>query len=236
MDPARQSNKLSKRSLNAGDEHGAELDAQRAYTLASSSRRLAPQKPIAEHRWAMALKTRQHKRAQELFERALGSFKTHDPSNRIGRAILLRDYGLFLANELRLYDEGREKVEEARTILLGNFPADQEKRVALELLMVESFLYRIRLRVNHFDTVALFGLMEIDKRLREMTSTKPGYQFDNLVWILRYETDTRQVYGYLPRALALSVKLGNVKRVAEYTFMASGGQVLRAGLHKAFPP
>ena len=235
MDAVRHMLKLSKFELNAGNPVEAKLQGERAISTASRNRQFAHYLPIAEHRLAMALKTlKQHKAAREHFERARIAFATYYPGNRIGYAILLRDYGFFLANELRDYDHGRQKVVEARNILRNTFPEKKAKRAKLELLVTESFLRRIRLRTNRYDRRALADLKILNTRLLELADTKPGYVLDNLIWILRYETRVREVNRYLPHAILLSLRVGNLKRVAEYTIMASGGQVARAALGRIF--
>lgn len=228
--------KRSKFLLNAGKPQEAKLEAEHALTIAARNRQFAQYLPIAEHRLAMVLKTlKQYKSAREHFEHALATF---DRSDRIGYAILLRDYGFFLANELRneadYSERGLEKLKEAERLLEGTFPPSKSERARLELLVTEGFLYRVRLRTNRFDHEALIGLKLIDRDLREVAHNKPGYELDNLGWIIRYEDRVKPVTRYLPRAIALSVRLGNPRRTVEYTVLASGGQIARAGLNRAF--
>lgn len=228
--------KRSKFLLNAGKPREAKLEAEQALTIASRNRQFAHYLPIAEHRLAMVLKTlKQYKAAREHFEHALTAF---DRSDRIGYAILLRDYGFFLANELRHQSDysvrGFEKIKEAERLLEGDFPQNKAERARLELLVTEGFLYRTRLRTNRFDQEALIGLKLIDRDLREVAGSKPGYELDNLGWIIRYEDRVKPVTRYLPRAITLSVRLGNPRRTAEYAVMASGGQLARAGLNRVF--
>lgn len=237
MDPVQSDIKQSKFLLNAGKPEDARMEAERAHTIASRNKRLYGKwLPITEHRQAMAWKMLgQYGKALEHFERALATFNRAD---RIGFAILLRDYGFFLANELRNrngnHEEGVKKMKAAERILRGGFPEDETKRAKLELVTTRGFIYRARLRANRFDNTALHGLKRTDKRLRELTDTKQGYVLDNLVWILRYETRIKEANSYLPRAILLSVQVGNLKRTAEYTIMLSGGQVLRATLDRFF--
>lgn len=237
MDPVRNDLKQSKRLLNAGRPEEARVEAELAHTIASRNKRLYGKwLPITEHRQAMAWKMLgQYGKALEHFERALATFNR---GNRIGYGILLRDYGFFLANELRNRtgnpEEGVKKIKASERILRGNFPGEEARRAKLELVVTRGFLYRARLRANRFDRAALQGLKRTDERLRELTDTKPGYVLDNIIWILRYETRVNEANRYLPRAIALSIQVGNLKRTAGYTYMLSGGQVLRATLDRFF--
>jgi len=237
LDPVRHNIKQSKFLLNAGKPEEAKMEAELALTVASRNKRqFGKYLPVGEHRLAMAYKTlKQYKAAQEHFERALATFNRGD---RIGFAILLRDYGLFLVNELRTqngnHEAGLKKIKDAERLLRGNFSDDEKKRAKLERIVTKGFVYRARLRANHFDGAALIGLKRTDERLRKLADTKPGYVLDNIAWILRYETRIKEVNRYLPRALFLSVRVGNLKRVAEYTVLASGGQVFRATLDRFF--
>jgi len=237
LDPVRNDIKQSKRLLDAGKPEDARIEAELAHTVASRNKRLyGKYLPITEHRQAMAWKgLKQYKAAREHFGRAMATFNRAD---RIGFAILLRDYGLFLVNELRSqngnHEEGLKKIKAAERILRGRFPEDEERRAELELVVTRGFIYRARLRVNRFDRAALNGLKKTDRRLRELADTKPGYVLDNLVWIMRYEMRIKEVNGYLPRAILLSIQIGNLKRAAEYSYMLSGGQILRATLDRFF--
>lgn len=239
VDPVQNDLKRSKFSANAGRAEDARVEAELAHVVASRNKRLYGKwLPITEHRQAMAWKMLgQYKNAEEHFDRALATFNRGD---RIGYAILLRDYGFFLVNELRArsgsHEEGVKKIEAAKSILRGTFPEDEAKRAKLELVVTRGFMYRARLRLNRFDIKALDGLKRTDMKLRELADTKPGYVLDNIVWILKYETRVKEVNSYLPRAIALSIQVGNLKRTAEHTIMFSGGQVVRATLDRFFSP
>lgn len=234
MDPVRSLIKDSKSMLDAGKPDAAAECIEDARRIARVNRKFAHYLPITEHRRAMIFKTLgQHTNARKCFEHSQHMF---DRTDKIGYAIMLRDFGFFLAVDLHDPKSGRKKILTAQRILSSDsYTGKAKARAEVELLVTESFLCRIKLCVNRFDMLALARLKEIDSELRERAPNKPGYQLDNLNWILDYETAAMETNRYLPRALYLSVvRVRNLPRTLEYTWMAAGGQFMRSIVHRIF--
>lgn len=228
MDVVQYALKQSKFLLNAGHTDEAAIQAHWAWMSASLNSRFAHLLPITEHRRAMVFKTfGQSENARRCFKHAEATF---DPTNIIGLSILERDYGFFLIEQGDSV-KGRHRLETALQYLTQASIIGE--RVDLEARVCEGFLARANLLQGYMPDKALRQLKEIDEALRRWP-TKPGYQLDNLLWILRYEVNPFEHAKFLPRAIFLAVRLGNLSLALKLGTLSTASQLARFSYRRIF--
>lgn len=205
--------------LHQGKPKYAESYLFRAYEITDSlprSERNATRAFLIHRLAEVAVQQNEPMLARRRFRESL---KITDTTNTMGHARTLRDYGEFLRRQGEV-KAGRREVERALSIMDLN--TDRSARLEIELLVTDGILARFDCLSRKRRDDAIETQYQIAKRLRGYKKTE--YELAVLRFLLEevipfYNPERVE---YIGRAIFLSTKQGNLKKVGEYISLLGG--------------
>lgn len=210
--------KTGKRYLSQGDANTAERHLLRALEFTDYFKEKSVEnekRAFVLHRLAeVSILQDDPMNANRRFKEAL---KLINPSNKMGHARLLRDYGNFERVQGRTAI-GRKHVDQAHSILKSMSITDRVKK---EILVTKGFVARFDLDDPLLRDAAIEMLRSIARELYGYK--KKAYELANLRCLI----DVLPVYNierisYIQRAALLSAQLWNFRKAGEYVSLLGG--------------